>query len=65
MTSWQPFFADENLPTEKVNPNAMELMLMKLLWYSFKDAISDGDRPTLMSFWKVLTVKFRFTGHTK
>ena len=37
MTSWQPFFADENLPTEKVNPNVMELMLMRLLWYSFKD----------------------------
>ena len=59
------FFADGNLTTDKVNLHARELMLMGLLWYSFKDAISEGDGPAVMSFWKVLTVMFRLTGHTK
>ena len=59
------FFEDENLTTDKVNLHARELMLMGLLWYSVKDAISEGDGPAVMSFWKVLTVMFRLTGHTK
>ena len=59
------FFADGNLTTDKVNLHARELMLMGLLWYSFKDAISGGDGPAVMSFWKVLTVMARLTGHTK
>ena len=59
------FFTDRDLTKNKVNLHAKELMLMRLLWYSFKNAISEGDGPALMSFWKVLTVMFRLTGHTK
>lgn len=59
------FFGDRNLTTDKVNLHARELMLMGLQWYSFKDAISEGDGPAVMSYWKVMTTMFRFTGHTK
>ena len=40
-------------------------MLMGLIWYSFKDAISEGDGPAVMSYWKVMTTMFKLTNHRK
>ena len=59
------FFGDENLTSDGINLHARELMLMGLLWYSFRDAISEGDGPAVMSYWKVMTIMFRLTGHKK
>lgn len=59
------FFAEEELPADGVNLYARELMLMGLLWYSFQDAISEGDGPAVMKFWNVMTVMFKLTRHKK
>lgn len=59
------FFGEMDLPSDKVAVYAMELMLMGLLWYGFKDAISEGDGPVVMSYWKVKTIMFRPTNHSK
>ena len=59
------FFGEENLSSDQVTIYARELMLMGLLWYSFKDAISEGDGPVVMSYWKVMTVIFKLTNHRK
>lgn len=62
----EPIFFDNCvLPKDEVYTYACETMLMGLLWYGFKDAIREGDGPAVMSFWKVLTVIFKLTGHTK
>lgn len=45
--------------------HACEQLLMGLLWYGFKDAIREGDGPAVMSYWKVLMVIFKLTGHSK
>ena len=60
-----PIFFEENLPSDQVTLCARELMFMGLLRYSFKDAISEGDGPVVMSYWKVMTVVFRLTNHRK
>ena len=44
------FFGEENLPSDQVTLCARELMFMGLLGYSFKDAISEGDGPVVMSY---------------
>lgn len=59
------FFAEAELPTDSVNLYTRELMLMGLLWYSFQDAISEGDGPAVMKFWNVMTVMFKVTRHKK
>lgn len=59
------FFAEEELSADGVNLYARELMLMGLLWYSFQDAISEGDGPAVMKFWNVMTVMFKLTRHKK
>ena len=59
------FFGEDNLPTDGVNLYARELMLMGVIWYSFTDAISKGDGPAVMKLWKVMTVMFNLTRHTK
>ena len=59
------FFGEEDLPSDQVTLYARELMLMGLLWYSFKDAISEGDGPAVMSYWKVMTIMFKLTNHSK
>lgn len=59
------FFGQAQLPSDGVNLYARELMLMGLIWYSFKDAISEGDGPAVMKYWKVMTIMFKLTRHTK
>ena len=59
------FFGEEDLPSDQVTVYARELMLMGLIWYSFKDAISEGDGPAVMSYWKVMTTVFKLTNHRK
>ena len=59
------FFGEEILPDDQVTLYARELMLMGLFWYSFKDAIGEGDGTAVMSYWKVMTVIFKLTNHRK
>ena len=59
------FFGEEQLTSDRVNLYGRELLLMGLIWYSFKDAIAEGDGPSVMCYWKVMTIIFRLTRHTK
>ena len=59
------FFGVEELPGDHVALYTRDLMLMGLLWYSFKDVISEADGPAVMSYWKVMTLIFRLTNYRK
>ena len=57
------FFPSELNPLtpvpDKVHLYACDVLTLALVWFSFRDAIREGDGPQVVLLWKILTVAFR------
>ena len=56
----QPFFfTSDNQASDNVHKNSCHMLILSLVWYSLKDAMHEGDGPTVLLMWKVMTIAFR------
>lgn len=53
------FFSSGNPASDNVHKYSCDVLILSLVWYSFKDAVREGDGPTVILMWKVMTTAFR------
>lgn len=53
----------ERSGTDKIRLYATEVLTLGLLWYSFCDAIKEGDGERVIQLWKFFLVAFKASGH--
>lgn len=56
----QPFFFSSGNPaSDTVHKYSCDVLILSLVWCSLKDAVREGDGPSVLLMWKVMTTAFR------
>lgn len=58
------FFANEDhssgISADHIRNYTCDFLVHALVWYSFRDAIREGDGPAVLQIWRILMVIFRY-----
>ena len=53
------FFSSGNPASDNVHKYSCDVLILSLVWYSLRDAVREGDGPSVLLMWKVMTTAFR------
>jgi L1 cell adhesion molecule like protein len=56
-----PYFFPEEpaMSNDKVHSYVCDFLCLALIWFSFQDAVREGDGPQVITLWKVFMIAFR------